>query len=179
MTDTTLPKPAGELSAGESLTKDDDVSPFDCGKTSLNDCLKLFALTHQNSDAARTSVIHRGGRVVGYYSLTAGSIGRHESPARVAKGLAAHPLGVIFLTRLTVDRGEQGTGIRRALLVNVLTRCVEAAAVIRARAVLVHALDERAAAFYRRFGFEPSSLNPNQFLLLMKDLRATLKSLGH
>jgi hypothetical protein len=44
-------------------------------------------------------------------------------------------------------------------------------------ALLVHAIDEEAAGFYKRFGFEPSPLDPKQLMLLMKDLRATLKSI--
>jgi len=149
------------------------LSSFDCGKASLNDWLKRFALANQQSNAARTYVIHRGGRVVAYYSLTAGSVRKEESPARVAKGLASHPIGVILLARLTVDRTEQGQGLGKAFLTDALTRCLEAADTIGARAFLVHALDDEAAAFYAQFGFEPSPLDPNQLLLLMKDLRAT------
>jgi hypothetical protein len=65
----------------------------------------------------------------------------------------------------------------KVLLMDALVRCWKAADAVGARAVLVHALDEQAAAFYKRFGFEPSPLNPNQLMLLMKDLRATLKPL--
>jgi hypothetical protein len=43
---------------------------------------------------------------------------------------------------------------------------------------LVHAIDEEAVAFYQKFGFEKSPLDAKQLMLLMKDLRATLKSLG-
>jgi predicted N-acetyltransferase YhbS len=175
MTDTGAPGPP---LACDKLNKDHDLSTFDCGKASLNDWLKRFALLNQRSDAARTYVMHRGGKVVAYYSLTAGAVRKDESPARVAKGLASHPIGVILLARLAVDLSEQGKGLGRTLLVDALTRCLEAAEAIGARAVLVHALDEQAAAFYKRFGFEPSPLNPNQLMLLMKDLRATLKSLG-
>ena len=53
-----------------------------------------------------------------------------------------------------------------------------AADAIGARAILVHALDEEAATFYKKFEFEPSPLDPKQLFLLMKDLRATLKSTG-
>jgi GNAT superfamily N-acetyltransferase len=168
----------GSLLPTEKLTKDHNLSSFDCGKASLNDWLKRFALVNQQSDAARTYVVQRGGRVVAYYSLTAGSVRREESSARVAKGLASHPIGVILLARLAVDRAEQGKGLGKALLVDALTRCLEAAEVIGARAILVHAIDDEAAAFYARFGFEPSPLEPNQLLLLMKDLRASLKLLG-
>jgi len=176
--DSSFPGATGSLLASQKLTRDHDLSSFDCGKASLNDWPKRFALINQQSDAARSYVIHRGGRVVAYYSLTAGSVRKEESPARVAKGLASHPIGVILLARLAVDRTEQGKGLGKALLIDALTRCLEAADTIGARAILVHAIDEEAAAFYGRFGFEPSPLEPNQLLLLMKDVRATLNSLG-
>lgn len=121
---------------------------------------------------------HRAGKVVGYYSLSAGSVRKEESPARIAKGLANHPIGVILLARLAVERSERGAGLGKALLFDALSRSLAAADAIGARAILVHAIDDEAAAFYRRFGFEPSPLDPKQLMLLMKDLRATLKSIG-
>jgi GNAT superfamily N-acetyltransferase len=178
MSDNPFFSPAGSLFPTEKLAKGHQVVSFDCGKDSLNDWLKRFALTNQQSDFARTYVVHRDQRVVAYYSLTAAAVRKDESPARVAKGLASHPIGVILLARLAVDRSEQGQGLGKALLFDALTRCLEAAEAIGARAVLVHALDEEAAAFYRRFGFEPSPVDPNQLMLLLKDLRATLKSRG-
>jgi GNAT superfamily N-acetyltransferase len=176
--DSSSPAASGPVLVTEKLTKDHSLSSFDCGKASLNDWLKRFALISQQSDAARTYVIQSGGRVVAYYSLTAGSVRKEESPARIAKGLASHPIGVILLARLAVHRTEQGKGLGKALLIDALTRCLEAADTIGARAILVHAIDDEAAAFYRRFGFEPSPLEPNQLMLLMKDLRASLRSLG-
>lgn len=103
---------------------------------------------------------------------------KEEWPARIAKGLAGHPIGVILLARLAVDRGEHGRGLGKSILVDALSRALSASDAIGARAVLVHAMDDQAAAFYRRFGFEPSSADTKQLMLLMKDLRATLKSLG-
>jgi predicted N-acetyltransferase YhbS len=105
-------------------------------------------------------------------------VSKEESPARIAKGLAKHPIGVVLLARLAVDRSEHGAGLGKALLVDALTRALTAAEAIGARAILVHAIDEEAAAFYKKFGFEPSPLDPKQLMLLMKDLRATLKSIG-
>jgi hypothetical protein len=64
------------------------------------------------------------------------------------------------------------------MLVDDLSRAMTAAEAIGARAMLVHAIDEEAAAFYRKFGFEASPLDPKQLMLLMKDLRATLQAVG-
>lgn len=166
------------LSVVEKLTKDHDLSLFDCGKSSLNDWLRRFALTNQQNDSARTYVLHRAGKVVGYYSLSAGSVRREESPARIAKGLAKHPIGVILLARLAIDLTEHGTGLGRTMLVDALSRAMIASDAIGARAMLVHAIDEDAVTFYRKFEFEPSPLDPKQLMLLMKDLRATLQSVG-
>jgi GNAT superfamily N-acetyltransferase len=164
------------LSPIEKLAKEHDVSSFDCGKAPLNDWLKRFALTNQQNDSARTYVVHRSNKIVGYYSLTAGSVRKEESSARIGKGLANHPIGVILLARLAVDKSERGSGLGKRLLADALLRCVEAADMIGARAILVHAIDDEAAAFYRKFGFEASPLDPKQLMLLMKDLRATLKA---
>lgn len=162
----------------EKLAKHHDLSSFDCGKPSLNDWLHRFALTNQQNDSARTYILHRAGKVVGYYSLSAGSVRKEESPARIARGLALHPIGVIPLARLAVDQTEHGTGLGKVLLIDALSRALAASDAIGARAVLVHALDEDALAFYKKFGFEPSPLEPKQLMLLMKDLRTTLQSLS-
>jgi len=44
-----------------------------------------------------------------------------------------------------------------------------------ARAVLVHAIDEQARAFYKHFDFEPSPIDALRLMLLMKDLRKTFE----
>jgi hypothetical protein len=64
------------------------------------------------------------------------------------------------------------------MLVDALSRALTGAEAIGARAMLVHAIDRDAVAFYRRFGLEQSPLDSKQLMLLMKDLRATLQSLG-
>lgn len=171
--------PLSPLSPVEPLDESHAISAFDCAKhVSLSDWLKRYALMNQRSDAARTFVVHRDKRVVGYYSVAAGSIAKDEAPARIRKGLANHPVPVILLARLAVDRREQGAGLGRALLKDALLRIARAADEIAARAVLVHAIDDEARRFYRRFGFEESPVNELQLMLLMKDLRHNLTSAG-
>jgi GNAT superfamily N-acetyltransferase len=156
----------------EPLARTHDVEPFDCGEhASLSNWLKRFAWTNQQNETSRTYVVHRANRVVAYYSIATGSTSREDAPARVAKGLANHPVPVIVLTRLAVDTTEQGSGLGKAMLRDALARIAIAADIVGARAVLVHAIDARAAAFYRRFDFVSCPGNDLHLMLLMKDLR--------
>jgi GNAT superfamily N-acetyltransferase len=168
------PKPP--LSRVEVISESHDVSRFDCGAhKSLNDWLKRFALTNQKNDSARTYVVHRNGSVAGYYSISAGSVSLEETPARIAKGLARHPVPVILLARLAVDKDEKGAGLGKALLKDALSRIAHAADIVGARGVLVHAIDEQARKFYEHFNFEPSPTHELHLMLLMKDLRKALE----
>ncbi len=151
-----------------------DLSAFDCNVPALNNYLKKFALQNQRSQSARTYVATRGQRVVGYYTLAAASARREETPVRVAKGLAAHPVPVILLARLAVDAREKGQGLGAGLLKDALVRAVQAADIVGCRAVMVHAKDDGAKSFYERFGFERSPTDPFRLFLLMKDIKASL-----
>ena len=160
------------LSAVELLTKEHSVEEFDCRKhESLNEWLKRFALVSQSGDSARTYVVHRNGRVVGYFSLCSGSVTREEAAERVAKSQPAYPISVILLARLAVHHAEQGKGLGEALLKEALLRALQGSDVIGARAVLVHAIDQEAKEFYEHFGFEQCPANDLHLMLLIKDLR--------
>lgn len=159
----------------ERLRREHDHSGFDCGNASLTGWLRKHAWANQQADAAKTYVAVRGKQVAGYYALTAGSVHRHEAPERIAKGLARHPVGVVLLARLAVDRTEKGKGLGKALLFDALTRVEEAADIVGVRAVLVHAIDEDARSFYQHFGFDTSPIDPFQLMLLLKDIRVALR----
>ena len=163
------------LSAVEALERTHELGAFGCGKPALDEWLRRFALVNQAADAARTYVVRRGARVVGYYTLATGSVAQAEAPARIAKGLARRPVPVIVLARLAVDAGERGRGLGQALLKDALGRIAQAAEIAGARAVLVHAIDDEARAFSEHFGFERSPVDALTLMLLMKDLRALLR----
>ncbi len=171
-----MPHPKLPLSKVEPISEYHDLSRFDCGAhESLNDWLKRFALTNQKNESTRTYVVHRNRAVVGYYSISAGSVAVEDAPLRIAKGLARHPIPIILLARLAVDKAEKGTGLGKALLKDALARIARAADIVGARAVLVHAIDESARKFYEHFNFEPSPIHELQLMLLMKDLRKALE----
>lgn len=163
------------LEGPELLHADYELERFGCGKVSLDQWLRRWALTNQANETARTYVIHRNGLVLGYYSLCSGSVTREQAPGRLVKGLARHPIPVIVLARLAIDASAQGHGLGPALLKCALRQAADAADLIGARAVLVHAIDEQAGAFYEYFDFKKSPVDNRVLMLLMKDLRAALQ----
>ena len=159
-----------DYGAIEKLRREHLLDSFDCGKEDLNRFLKRQAWNSQQAHSAQTYVLVNDLRVLGYYSLAAGSVTHEEATERVKKGLARHPIPVILLARLAVDASVHGKGLGSALLKDALLRTAQAADAIGARALLVHAKDDSAKAFYEHFTFEASPSDPYHLLLIMKDL---------
>ena len=154
----------------------DDLAGFDCGVSALDEWLKRFALSDQRAGASVTYVLERGSQIVGFYTLAPHTIESGTAPARLRAGLPGQrPIPVILVARLGLDRSVQGTGLGGDLLRDALARCAAAADEIGGRAVLVHAKDAGAAAFYQRHGFVPLEQNLNHLYVLMKDLRASIR----
>lgn len=164
------------LSSTVLLDKEHELSGFDCGKAPLNDFLIKFALQNQASGGARTYVLIRGKRVVGYYSLAPASVLPDDAPARVVKGQGRYPVPVILMARFALDQSEQGKGLGKVLFRDALLRALAGSEAIGGRAFLVHAKDEDARAFYARFGLEASPTNPLHLFLLFKDIRKSLNA---
>jgi predicted N-acetyltransferase YhbS len=149
------------------------VTDFSCGNELLDRWLVRYAGQNQRRDAARTFVATNDQRVYGYYTLLAGQLDHHEATPETSKGLSQHfPIPVAILARLAVDVGQQGNGIGAALLNDALVRVVRASEQVAVRAVVVHAVDENASAFYQRFGFRALSATPRTLMATMSALRA-------
>ncbi len=129
-----------------------DVESFDCGMEELDRWLVHTARVAARAGTAATYVLCRGRTVVGYYALAMGSVARSSAPSRLLRGMPG-PVPVVVLARLALVRAEQGEKLGGHLLVDALRRCVRGGAEFGARAVVVDAIDDRAAAFYRHFGF--------------------------
>jgi GNAT superfamily N-acetyltransferase len=148
-----------------------DTAPFDCGVAALNEYLLKYALLNHQNRSARTYVVLRDTKLVGYYTLAAGSVSRDQVPARIAQGLGRYPVPVILLARLAVDVSERGKGLGRGLLHDAVLRAFQASELVGSRAIVTHAKDEAAKTFYQRFDFVPSPVNDLHLYLLMKDVR--------
>lgn len=162
------------LRAPQSLDSSHALEPFDCGKPVLNEWLIQHARQAQSSDSARTFVVLDDQRLVGYFSLTVGQVDVLSAPERVSRGMGRYPIPVAILARMAVSHTDQGRGIGVGMLREAIVRTLTVADQVGVRALLTHPLDDEAARFYRRFGFESSPASDAQLLLLLKDARKLL-----
>jgi ribosomal protein S18 acetylase RimI-like enzyme len=157
----------GRLNPPVSLTADHRTSGFDCDVDSLNEWLIRRALKNEYSGGSRTYVVCDGNQVVGYHSIAAGSIVRGEALGQTRRNMS-DPIPAIILGRLAVDHRCQGTGIGQGLLKDALARSINVSEQVGARVLIVHALNDRAVAFYLKHGFVVSLSLPNTLLLPLK-----------
>ena len=154
---------------------DMNLKKFRSGRPALDDWLRDHALQAQASRTANTFVLQNSDdRIVGYYSLSMGSISHDEATERIRKGTGRHPIPVLLLARLAIDQHFQRQGFGRALLRDAVIRGVNISAEVAFRAIITHPIDESASAFYRKYGFESSPILPGQLMILMKDVRKAL-----
>jgi GNAT superfamily N-acetyltransferase len=165
------------VSAGrriEKLRPNHAIEGFDCGREELNRYLLRYAWQNQQAGAGQTHVGLVDDAVVGYHTLAVGYASQQEAPHRLAKGLARHPIPIMLLARLAVDRRWHGQGIGKALLRDAMQRTLQAADIAGIRAFAVHAKDEEARSFYQKFDFVPSPTDPMHLFVLLKDVRRIL-----
>ena len=153
------------LTAPQPLVASHIISEFDCGETSLDDWLKRRALINQVSGASRTFVVaDQENRVCGYYALAAGAVAHQLANGAVRRNMP-DPIPVLILARLAVDHRAQGIKLGAGLLQNAVNRAESVAQNAGVRALVVHALNEKARAFYEYYGFSISPIHPLTLML--------------
>lgn len=161
------------LRAPEPLSDDHLTEGFTSGAPTLDTWLQRKARANQASGASRSYVLCRGQRVVGFYALAAGSVSHDLAPRKLRQNMP-DPIPVIVLGRLAIDISEQGNGLGRALLRDAVLRITAAAGEVGIAAILVHALNDRAKAFYLEAGFAETVVEPMTLFLRIRDARALL-----
>jgi GNAT superfamily N-acetyltransferase len=164
------------LSAPELLAARHDVAQFACGQPALDHWPKTRALAHQEKGFTVVMVVHDAGRVVGFYGLAPTAVVASVLPRRVRTGQPPDPVPCLLLGQLATDLAYTGRGIGTGLLKHALMRSVAGARLIGGRALLVHALDEQAAAFWRRRGFLPSKDDPLTLFRSLPDIARSLQA---
>lgn len=158
------------LSAPEPLAPDHELDAFESGASTLDEWLKRRARRNEAEGASRTFVVCAGRRVVGYYSLAAGSILHIAATGKVRRNMP-DPVPVLLLGRLAIDQAWQGKGIGADMLSDAVSRAVGAAETIGMRAILVHAISTEAKAFYEKHGFRPSLIEPMTLMVTVEEAK--------
>ena len=96
------------------------------------------------------------------------------APRFVRTGQPPNPVPCLLLGQLATDLAWAGRGIGTGLLRHALMRSVAGAQLIGGRALIVNALDEEAAVFWRRHGFIPSKDQPLTLFRSIPDIAASL-----
>jgi ribosomal protein S18 acetylase RimI-like enzyme len=142
----------------EKISRNVDRDRFNCGVSSLNEYLKRYALQSLRKNVGVTIIAASDEdrkRILGYYSVSMAQVEFDQMPEDLAKGLPRYPVPAMRLGRLAVDVSTRGMGIGAALLRDALLRAVGLSREVGTCVMLVDAIDDKAKAFYQRYGFIP------------------------
>ena len=161
-----------QLGTPEPLAASHRLDDFECGETVLDDWLKRRAMSNQSSGASRTFVVSdEAGCVRGYYAMAAGAVSHQLATSSVRRNMP-DPVPVMVLARLAVDRRTQGLHLGAALLQDAVNRAVTVSENTGVRALLVHALHQKARQFYEHYGFQSSPTHPMTLMLRLSGVKA-------
>lgn len=159
------------------LGKSHDRKSFSCGEQSLNEYLRQYAsqnIKRRINKVFVATMPEAPQQIIGYYSLSAGSLDANDLPQDLRRKLPRYPVPVVLLGKLAVAESHQRQGLGSVLLADALQRIVLASQVMAVFAVVVDALNERAAEFYQQFGFIPLPSQPLKLFLPMDTATALL-----
>lgn len=119
-----------------AVTKSLAKSPFDCGYPQLNNYLRRYAGKNDRLSIGKTflALTDDDHQIVGYFTV---------STAQIA-----------------VNHCFQSTGVGRPLLTQAFHKAVKVSQNAAVFAVLLDAIDEKATAFYLKYGFIPFEEHP-------------------
>ncbi len=165
----------------EPIGRQHDRKHFDCGATDLNEYLSRYARQNHESGGAKTFVAvspAEPARVLGFYSISPGSIEFARVPANLTRKLGRYDVPVFRLGRLAVDRSMQGQGLGGDLLLAGGERALAVASQVGGVALAIDAKDDKAARWYERFGALPLLDDPLKLILPLGVVADAIRTAG-
>jgi predicted GNAT family N-acyltransferase len=162
----------------ELLGANHDRAAFSCEHERLNTYLKQQAGQDVRKRVAAVYVLTPDGKTVaGYYTLSQYTIDAGELPEELARRLRVpkyDKLPATLLGRLARSEAFRGAKLGEILLMGALKKSLEHSRNIASLAVVVDAKDEKAAAFYRRYGFIDLADHHDRLFIPMKTVEELL-----
>jgi predicted GNAT family N-acyltransferase len=146
---------------------------FQCGNEPLDKYLLERASRDARENLAAVFVLLSADApdtILGFYTLSAQEIVVDQIPEGLQKRAGRYKsIGAILIGRLAVSKDHAGKRLGELLLMDALKKSLDSTKNIAAFAVVVDAKDDRAAAFYKKYGFVP--LRGNRLFLPMKTVQ--------
>jgi GNAT superfamily N-acetyltransferase len=144
---------------------------FSCGVAALDDWFHLRAGQDEKRNVARVFVaIDDQYGIVGFYSLSSFTLSILDLPPGNAKHLPRYDvIPAALIGRLARDERVRGQGVGDLLLADAVCRVIGASGSLAVFALVVEAIDEKAAAFYRDFGFTSFPNRPPRLFMSMAE----------
>jgi len=161
----------------EPLGKHHDRATFSCGQPDLDDWFRHRASQDEKRNIARVFVaVDADLGVIGFYRLSSFTLAIEDLPEGIARKLPRYDaIPAALIGRLARDRRARGLGVGELLLADAVHRILAAGRSIAVYAIVVDAKDDRAAAFYKDFGFQVFPLRPSRLFLLTATALAGLE----
>lgn len=160
------------------LNKNHDRTSFDCGNSELNGFLKRAARQAAEKNLSRTFVLvdeDVPDRILGFFSLTSCEVNITDVPPKEQKKYPPqHGLPAVRLARMAVALEEQKKGFGELLLAEAISRTASVADSVGIIGLFVDAKDEKAKAFYQKYGFVVT--NPEKPFLLFLPSASLIKA---
>lgn len=159
----------------ELLSRDHDREHFDCGVEPLNAYLRGMARQHIEKQISMTYVLVDEAAtvpkpVLGYFTVGMCEVMAADMSLKFAKKYPPK-LPAIRLGRLAIDHRQQGKRLGKALLFAAIKHYWTAAESVGGVALIVDAKNEKAAEFYRHFGFQPFTSDPLKLYMPLGTVR--------
>ncbi len=110
-----------------------------------------------------------------YFAITPTQVNRADDGLSRAASGGLERVPVFLIAKLAVDKSIASRGNGRQLVLDAISRVVQAARLGGGRLIVVDAIDERAAAFYRKLDFVPVCNRPHRLYMKVATARRALQ----
>ena len=155
-------------------TKRHDRTAFSSGHSRVDNFLRFSAskLLKDNQVRIYVAVEPNQSRVLGYYAINATSIDNEAlDPDQRSRKTPFERVSAVYLSFLGTDRTVQGRGLGTALLFDAMKRVAVLSEQTGIYAIVIDAVDEERAEFYRKRGFVDCPGHPLKMAIRVKTIQ--------